>query len=367
MTEPSWSLRPAVTALSASLRDDARGCGHAGCSVLLRMSLRRLAIPLLLCSAACSTYTVRKSALAPHMAPPMRNGQNLMGSAAEAAVGASAMARTADPVEGPDANAGLYIPRVEVTAALRKRISADMDLGLLYDHGFRRGAIATSEDQPEPNNGSVYGGGVTGFYSVPTGTPGLRVGVGLDLLVYSVPYVEYRTCVDFCGSEPYSRVDHDRDNIGVYSLAVIPSYSTGRVTVFGGGTVRNHPTIDKGSIEGPLEIDSDDEVDSGPPNFILSGGIDVELGQGIRAMAIVYQTMDKDPVDYAPTLGIGLTLPLGRYHEPKPQPVQQPYGYPPYGYPPPQPYPPQPYPPQPYPYPPPPQPTAPPQPPPPPQ
>jgi len=352
MTKPSWFLRPPVAALRASLRHHARGAGHGGCSVLFRMSPRRIAIPLLLCSAACSTYTVRKSALAPHITPPMRNGQNLMGAAAEAAVGTSAVARASDPVEGPDANAGLYIPRVEVTAALRKRISEDMDLGLLYDHGFRRGAIATSEDQPEPNNGSVYGGGVTGFYSVPTGTPGLRVGIGLDLLMYSVPYVEYRTCVDFCGSEPYSRVDHDRDSIGVYSLAVIPSYHTGRITLFGGGTVRNHPTIEKGSIEGPL--DSDDEVDSGPPNFILSGGIDVELGQGIRAMAIVYQPMDKDPVDYGPTLGLGLTLPLGRHHEPPPPPPQ-PYAYPPpqpYGYPPPQPYPP---PPQPAPPPPPPQ------------
>lgn len=353
MTEESWFLSPLAAALLASLRHDARDAGHAGCSVLLRMSPRRLFIPLLVCSAACSTYTVRKSALAPHMAPPMRNGQNLMGAAAEASVGASALARTDAPKEGPDANAGLYIPRVEVTAALRKQISSDLDLGLLYDHGFRRGAYATSEDQPEPNNGSVYGGGVTGFYSVPTGTPGLRVGIGLDLLIYSVPYVEYRTCVDLCGSEPYSRVDHDRDSIGVYSLAVIPSYSTGRVTVFGGGTVRNHPTIDKGSIEGPLEIDSDDEVKSGPPNFVLSGGIDIELGQGIRAMAIVYQPIDRDPVDYAPTLGVGLTLPLGRYHRPKPPPAPpQPYAYPPYG------------PPQPYPYPPPPQPAPPPPPPP---
>jgi hypothetical protein len=326
------------------------------------MSPSRLAVPLLLCSAACTTYTVRKSALAPHIAPPMRNGQNLMGAAAEASVGASALARGKDPVEGPDANAGLYIPRVEVTAALRKRVSEDLDVGLLYDHGFRRGAYATSDDQPEPNNGSVYGGGVTGFYSVPTGSPGLRVGVGLDLIMYSVPFVKYTTEVD--GS--YTRVEHDRESTGVYSLAVIPSWSNGRFTLFGGGTVRNHPTIDKGSIEGGIDpyLDEDDEVESGPANFILQAGIDVELGQGIRAMAIVYQPMDKQPVDYGPTLGVGLTLPLGRYHPPKPAPPPPPYAYPPqpyapYPYPPPQPYP--------YPYPPPQPQPAPPPPPPPPQ
>ncbi|HEU5057324.1 MAG TPA: hypothetical protein VFU21_12395, partial [Kofleriaceae bacterium] len=289
------------------------------------MKPSRLVIPLLFCSAACTTYTVRRSALAPHIAPPMRNGQNLMGASAEAAVGASALGRAKDPVEGPDANAGLYIPRVEAVAALRKQVSSDFDLGVLYDHGFRRGAIATSEDQPEPNNGSVYGGGVTGFYSVPTGTPGLRVGIGLDLLLYSVPYVEYTTEVD--GS--YSRVDHDRDSIGVYSLAVVPSWSTGRVTLFGGGTVRNHPTIDKGDIEGGVDplFDEDDDVESGPPNFILSAGIDVELGQGIRAMALVYQPIDREPVKYAPTFGLGLTLPIGRYKPPRrePPPPPQPY------------------------------------------
>ena len=319
------------------------------------MSLSRLVVPLLFCSAACATYTVRKSALAPHIAPPMRSGQNLMGAAAEASVGASALARAKNPVEGPDANAGLYIPRVEVVAALRKRISEDMDLGLLYDHGFRRGAYATSEDQPEPKNGSTYGGGVTGFYSVPTGSPGLRVGIGLDLLMYSVPYVKYTTEVD----GTYTRVEHDRESVGVYSLAIIPSFRSGRVTLFGGGTVRNHPTIDKGDIEGGIDpyLSDDDEVESGPPNFILSAGLDVELGQGIRAMAIVYQPVDKDPVDYGPTLGIGLTLPLGRYKPPPPPPPPQPQPY--YGYPP-QPYPPQPYPPQPYPYPPPPQPAPPP-------
>jgi hypothetical protein len=313
---------------------------------------RLAALPLLLiCGGACTTYTVRKSALAPHIAPPMRSGQDMGGATAEAAVGASALARGKAPVEGEDANAGLYIPRVEVVGALRKRISEDLDLGILYDHGFRRGAYATSEDQPEPRNGSVYGFGVSGFYSVPTGSPGLRVGIGLDLLTYSIPYVEYRTCVDFCGGTPYTRVDHDRDSVGVYSLAVIPSWKSGRFTLFGGGTVRNHPTIEKGSIEGVL--DSDDEVDSGPPNFIVHAGLDVELGQGIRAMAMVYQPVDRSPVEYAPTLGVGLTLPLGRYKPPKPAAAPPPAPY--YGYPPPQPYPPppQPYPPPPQPYPPP--------------
>jgi hypothetical protein len=321
------------------------------------MVLMRIAfLALLATSAACTTYTVRKSALAPHIAPPMRSGQDLGNATAEASFGASALGRTDAPVEGQDANAGLYIPRVQMFGALRKRLGDDFDLGVLYDHGFRRGAFATSDDQPEPRTGSTYGLGVTSFYSIEV-DPRFRIGIGGDLMIYSIPYVEYRTCVDFCGDAPYTRVEHDRDSIGVYSLSVIPSWRSGRLTLFGGGTIRNHPTIDKGQIDDIF--DDDDEVEGGPPNFIVQAGIDLELGQGIRAMAIAYQPVDEDPVDYAPTFGLALTFPLGRHRKATPAPAAQPY--PPYGYPPPQqpyPPPPQPYPPpppQPYPPPPPPQ------------
>src|SRR5688500_18683807 len=204
----------------------------------------RLLLAALTLASGCSTYTVRKAALAPHIAPPLRNGQGMADARGEAQVGASTLMSAGAPEEGENANAGLYIPRVEMNAALRTRLRNNVDIGFLWDHGFRQGAYATSEDMPEPKNGAVYGGGPSLFYSMPTGAPELRIGLGLDFMIYSIPYVEYRTCVTNCGGEMYTRVTRGRDNIGVYSLALVPRWKSGRFTLFGGGTVRNPPTIE---------------------------------------------------------------------------------------------------------------------------
>jgi hypothetical protein len=260
--------------------------------------------------AGCSTYSVRRSALAPHIAPPMRSGHGMGDASAEAAFGASALASTARPAQG-DEGAGLHIPSVELGGALRGRLTDYLDAGLLIDYGMRQGATSTSDDQPTPKNGSVMGAGASLFLSVPTASPALRLGVGLDLMAYSIPYVEYRTCIENCAGHPYTTVDEDRETIGVYSLSLVPSWRVGRVTLFGGGTVRNHPTIDKGSVQGE-DLDLIDDVEPGPLNLVVSAGAELELGAGVRAMGLVYQPLTADPVDYAPTFGVALTVPLGR-------------------------------------------------------
>lgn len=283
----------------------------------------RLVLAVLTLTSGCTTYTVRKAALAPHIAPPLRNGQGMGDARAEAQVGASTLMSAGAPEEGENANAGLYIPRVEMNAAMRTRVRPNVDVGFLWDHGFRQGAYATSEDMPEPKNGSVYGGGPSIFYSMPTGAPELRIGLGLDFMIYSIPYVEYRTCVDFCDGQPYTTVTHDRDNIGVYSLSVVPSWHSGRFTIFGGGTMRNHPTIEKGSVEGVF--DSDDEVTGGPAMLIAHAGLEMDVGGGVRAMGMVYQPLEQDPVRYMPTVGVALTLPFA--HDTPPAPTTPPSPY----------------------------------------
>jgi hypothetical protein len=279
------------------------------------MKMTFLAATLLL--VGCSTYSVRKSALAPHIAPPMRSGHGLGDASAEAAFGASTLASTGRPTEGEEANAGLHIPSVELGGALRGRVTDYLDVGVLFDYGLRRGATSTSDDQPTPDNGNVWGGGASLFLSLPTASPALRVGIGLDLMAYSIPYVEYRTCIENCAGHPYSTVDHDRETIGVYSVSLVPSWRAGRLTLFGGGTLRNHPTIAKGGIEGE-DLDLDDDVDAGPANVLVSAGAEVELGAGVRAMGMVYQPITSDPVEYTPTFGVALTIPLGRRAQPAP-------------------------------------------------
>ncbi|HTE55938.1 MAG TPA: hypothetical protein VK698_34030 [Kofleriaceae bacterium] len=267
-------------------------------------------------AAGCSTYSVRKSALAPHMAPPMRSGAGLGESAAEASFGASTLVSGAPPEEGAGANAGLHIPRRELGGALRGGVTRNLDLGILWDYGLRQGAYKTNQDEPSPQNGSVWGAGFSTFYSIPSVFPGVRIGIGLDLMRYSVPYVEYRTCVEYCDAGPYTTVKHDREGINVYSLSIIPSWRSGRITLFGGGTLRNHPTVAKGEVE--YGTYDDDEVEEGPTNLVVTAGAEIELVAGVRLLGMVYQPMSEDPVRYGPTIGVALTVPLARRAPPPP-------------------------------------------------
>jgi hypothetical protein len=253
-------------------------------------------------------YSIRRAALAPHMAPSLRDGQGMGDSAVEGQVDTSTLASERAPSEGDDDNAGLYVPTVELGAALRRRIQRNMDIGFVWDHGMKDRARAVSPDEPDPDNGSVYGGGLTFFYSFPTAEPGLRIGTGLDVIVYSVPYVEYKTCTT---CQPMSTsIERDRAQTTVYAGSIIPSWRSGRVTVFGGATVRNHPTVPKGEVVVGNPDDDEGPVRGGPANWVAQVGGEVELGAGVRAMALLYQPLTRDPVSYGPSLGIGLTVPL---------------------------------------------------------
>jgi hypothetical protein len=97
--------------------------------------------------------------------------------------------------------------------------------------------------------------------------------------------------------------------VNVYSLSVIPSWRVGGLTLFGGGTLRNHPMVDKGEIE--IGTYPDDEVSAGPPNLIATVGAEIELFGSVRALGMVYQPLTQDPVRYGPTFGAAITIPLG--------------------------------------------------------
>ena len=60
----------------------------------------RLLLAALTITSGCSTYTVRKAALGPHIAPPLRNGQGMADARGEAQVGASTLMSAGAPEEG---------------------------------------------------------------------------------------------------------------------------------------------------------------------------------------------------------------------------------------------------------------------------
>jgi hypothetical protein len=268
-----------------------------------------LLVPILSAS-ACSTYSVRRSALVPHAAPVARSGQPVSGRG-ELAFSSPRVASLGSPEEGDGANAGLYVPRAQVAGELRiGSINPDLDLGLIYDHGLAMGATAITPDQPQPDNGDVYGGGASAHWS-PEVSPGVRLGVGLMTILYSVPFIEYRTCVDNCSGQNLTDIERGRKSVGILQASLAPSLRRGAVTYFASMTIRNHPTNTKGEVTSDPYFDDSDEIRSGPANFIAGAGIEIDFGK-VRALAQVFMPLNQQPVSYRPTLGVGITLPFGR-------------------------------------------------------
>lgn len=284
----------------------------------------RLAILIgaLLLSGASSTYKVQRAGLVPHQQPNQRSGRPIGDNRSEFSLGTSTLSLLADPKKAPDANAGLYIPRVHVSGALRFRMNRRLDLGVLWDHGLDRGSIPIQQGQPVVDNGDVYGGGITTQYVVETGNPDLTVGFGLDVLLYSIPYVEYRDCITNCiPGDPFEIDKRDRNRIWVGAFGITPAWRLDEnISVFGGVTMRNHPTVPRVEIEGA--IGDQDPVESGPANFITNAGIEYSFDNGVRAMVHVFQPIYADPVRYGPTFGAAITIPLSR--DPKHDPGAMP-------------------------------------------
>jgi hypothetical protein len=294
--------------------------------------MRGSAVVVLLVS-ACGTYKVQRAALVPHQQPLLRSGQPGEGRG-EIALGASAIS-LGDPEVAPGANAGLYIPSVEVNAAVRLRPTPNLDIGLMWDHGLRKGADAIQPGQPPLEHGDVMGAGLSVFYSAPTPNPALRIGVGTDLIFYSVPWIEYTACVSNCGLEPWLITDEEREMVPVLAVGVIPSYRlSSQLALFGGLTVRNHPTIKRTEYQNGTEVlFEDDAPEAGPANFIASAGLEAQLGGGFRLAAILYQPIQSEPARYPPSLGFTMTIPLGRPPAPAPAgtvPAPYPPAAPPY-------------------------------------
>ena len=170
--------------------------------------------------------------------------------------------------------------------------------------------------------------------SIPTGDPRWHVGINSEALVWSVPYVEYETCVQNCGGVNWSFMEEGRANVTQLALGVLPTYSTGKINVWGGVTLRNHPTIEQKGTE--VGVDFEDEVEEGEFNVVLSAGADIELGGGFRAGLTAYQVVQGKPASYGPSLAAMITIPLGRRDVATPPPPPAPVGPPAY----PPPYPP---------------------------
>ncbi len=212
------------------------------------------------------------------------------------------VAATGDP--------GLQIPNTQLHGDLSFRVPSGAILGVIYEHGFAQGAHAVTSTQPPVDNGPTGGGGISLAYSFGHGP--LRVGVATELLDWQVPWVQYSTCLDYCGPVGYTVDSRGTDNVWTYALQVTPSYRDGPVTWFGGLTLLNHPNLDEKTIDNGQPPD----VSEGPLNVIGAVGASIELSAGVRATVIVHQDFTANPVRYGPSFAALFTIPIGRDDKP---------------------------------------------------
>ena len=294
----------------------------------------RFALPALLLVCACGQYNYNRAALVPHATPRMTSGQPLAGRG-QLTLGASSVAHLGDPKVGDDPNAGVEIPGTQLFGALKGRIGEHVSFGMLYENGLDRGAKKINASQPDVNEGNVHGYGLSLDISIPTGEPRWRVAVGFDAMLWSVPYVSYETFTD--GN--FTIQDRGTDSVDTFAASLTPSFKLDEdITLFGGLTVRNHPTIQQKGTNMGTVLD-DVEVESGPANYLVSAGIEGALADGnVLLAAVAYYDISQNPAQYGPGMGVMVSLPFGRRAKQQPPPpgmIYAPPGYAPQPYPPP--------------------------------
>lgn len=293
-----------------------RWIGAGGLSVLA----------FVLCAGSGCMVEKNRAALVPHMVPSPRSGQPIHGGRGSLYLHHSAVTHMRNPHEARDSNSGVYIPRYQIGGGGRIRFGQNWDLGFIFEHGLRSGSIAVAPDVPPRPNQDVFGLGMSVGYSIPA-TPRFRVGLVLDTLLYAVPKVEYYAseCNKDTNWENCTPVNRETNVVPVFSLSVIPSVLVSRFLVlFGGITVRNHPTIEK---EGWALDGTDKDVEMGPPNVTLGVGAEFRLHRRLFFMLQMYYPVTRNPVVYYPVVGAGFSVSLGQEYE-----AVVPHG-PPAGYP----------------------------------
>jgi len=278
------------------------------------MRVGSIAVPALalISLSACGpepVYLVRRAALVSHPTPPLRTGAP-MTEVVEISARSSTVIMPITPREAQDANSGLWVARTNLAGSVRFRASARWDVGLLFETGLRRGAMAVADDSlVMPDVTAVNGGGVTAQYAIPL-SKRVSLGIAVDFLLIKVPYHEVVVCLENCEAATHSG-GGGRELTGLPRIAFLPSYRDRGVTVYGGVTLVGHPVVAKTQVLGEWSPAIDDRVDSGPTYGLLSAGLDYRVTSVLHLFAEGFVPVTETVVRYGPSIGFGLRLSLG--------------------------------------------------------
>ena len=269
---------------------------------------------LLVCSlllAGClpvPTFQVQRAARVPHATVPLRTGQPLRGPV-ELTVGMSSASDVIDARRGND-RASVEVPERQARGEFRVRAGRWTEIAAVTERGFESSSRKLDREQASVGPGSPNAFGFAVRQALPvTMDRKWWIGLEVELMAWTLPYVEYRTCVENCDSVPYSTVDRDDTSVMTLGLGITPSYRAGPLSIFGGVFARNHPTIVRKGLE--YEEGSED-VENGPLNALVHLGAAYRFNEVLSALAVVSQNVTTDPVRYGPTVGVAISATLGR-------------------------------------------------------
>ena len=247
-------------------------------------------------------YRVQRSARVPRPTVPLRTGQPLAGPF-ELSLGASSVGDAIEP-RGANSDEALEVPRHQLRGELRIRLFERGEIAAIHERAIG-GATKLDPTQADVEDGQPWGGGVAWRYSIaPRGEP-WSVGLGLELLQWSVPYREIRTCVENCEDAPQVQTFDSASGETTVGFGVTPAYRiTPKVTLFGGVFTRNHPRITRKGEE--IGEYNDADTTGGPFNVLVHAGAAMQFG-AFTALVLVNQNLDTDPVRYGPSIGFALS------------------------------------------------------------
>ena len=267
-------------------------------------------------------YRVQRTARVPRPAVPLRTGEPLAGPL-ELSVGASTAGNLGGEPRLADQGAAVEVPSQQYRAELRIRIKRG-ELAPFYENALESSLEPLDPTQAAVREGTPSTAGLATRYSIDTGAPGFSIGLGFEMMSSSVPYVEYRTCVEWCeeNGATGTQINYGTESVGSFGFALTPTYRTGNLLVFGGMYSRRHPTIKRKGTE-LYAMDYDRDVDGGAYNLLVHAGVEYQLPV-VSLTATLQQNLTADPVQYGPSLGFALAFRVPELAPDRPRPPREP-------------------------------------------
>lgn len=259
----------------------------------------RIAVVVVAC-AGCTNYVQHRAAFVPHPTPIATTGQP-QSTLSKFSIGAPVLGDLGSPTAATTPAAGIGVPTRQIRGALSFAPTENLVLSLAHEQGLRGSATNISRSIPELPDRNVFGFGFGIAYSIPTSEPGLRIGLATELMSWESPWVAYTSDT----SNGNTVVERGSSSVPTIGAALTPSYRVGDVTVFGGATIRNHPTLDEKVHQ--QGYTSPPEVQMGSANVTLAAGVAYQY-EAFEVGLDVHQTVASDPVNYGPSIGLWVAV-----------------------------------------------------------